>query len=105
MARANEYDIGDAVVLTAEFRVGGVLTAPTSPTIKVRDPAGTITTYSGGTLTTVAAGIYEVTVYPTAEGVWTWRGSGTGAAYGAKEGHTDSPDPSGRFTVKASQFD
>lgn len=99
----NVYYIGSAVVVEAQFRVAGVLTAPTSPTLKVRDPSGTIVTYSGGTLTTVAAGIYQAIVYPTAAGEWTWRAYGTGPAYGAAEGNS-TQGPAGRFTVLASAF-
>lgn len=65
------------------FEVNGVPTDPTVATLTVTDPAGMITTYTGGQFThTPASGVYTVNVpcSSTVTGIWTGIWTGTGAA-------------------------
>lgn len=87
---ALEADLGDDVVLHAEFRtlIAGVetLTDPTGNTctVTVADPDGTVTDISG-TVTRISQGVYEAVFTPTVAGGHWYRFEGAGAAKGAEE--------------------
>ncbi len=87
MTTANTYDKGDGVTLEATFTVGSVLTDPTTVTLKVKDPDGTITTYTytGGTVTKTSTGLYTKTITVSNDGAWYYRYEGTGAVQAAGE--------------------
>lgn len=95
------YDKGDLVRIKAEFRDpenGDALVDPTSVTFKVKDPAGTTTTYVYGTaaqLVKDSMGKYHVDVNANAQGSWRYRFESTGNYQAAQEG---------TFTVKAGAF-
>ena len=85
----NEYDIGDSVRTSTEFKVASVLTDPTVITLKVKTPTGTISTYiynSGdGVIIRDSAGVYRADIVVTAAGTWTYKWIGTGAAAAVEE--------------------
>ena len=86
------YDVGDTIRLTGTFtNAGGTATAPSGTvSIKVLDPAGTSTTYSGTQLTNSSTGIYYVDVAANRSGRWHWRCEANSTGYyGAEEGHFD----------------
>jgi hypothetical protein len=62
------------------------LTAPSDPTIKLRDPAGTITIIATGTLTNPGTGRYYYDKTFDTEGTWRWRGYATSGVVAAGEG-------------------
>ena len=71
---------GNAVTITGTFTLSGVATDPTTITLEVKIPAGTITpyTYAGAQITRDSAGVYHKDVILSSEGVWTFRMTGTG---------------------------
>lgn len=83
-----EYIEGDLIRVTAKFKVGTVLTDPTTVKVKVKNPAGTITTKTYLTDAEVvkdSAGIYHYDITLNASGSWWYRWESTGAAAGARE--------------------
>lgn len=67
---------------------GTTLTDPTTITFKVKNPAGSTTTYVYGTdaqLVKIGTGRYRVDVTANAAGLWTYRFEGTGAVVAADE--------------------
>ena len=86
------YDVGDTVRLTGTFtNAGGTATDPGGTvSIKVLDPSGTTTTYTGGSVVNSATGVYYTDVAATKSGRYHWRceANGTGN-YGAEEGYFD----------------
>lgn len=56
----------------------GVTTDPTTVTIKVRDPLGVETDYTGGQLTHDSLGVYSVNVTAGTVGEWWYRIEGSG---------------------------
>src|SRR6266496_4215648 len=75
-------EVGELVTLEGRYaNSSGVATNPTTVTITVTDPAGTVTTVSSpnAALLNPSVGLwtYDLTVNQT--GVWTYRWSGTGA--------------------------
>lgn len=100
MARITHYDQGDVWQPQATFTVGGVATDPTTITVKVKNPAGTITTIgpvSGATggsgITRVSAGVFKIAQTLDAQGYWFARFEGTGTA-AATEDQQAIVDPS-----------
>ncbi len=77
----HSYDIGDVVVLTAEFRVTNTLTDPTTVVCEIKRPDGTLDTL---TPTKQATGIWRVEYTPKQTGVHEYRFVGTGAAAGSE---------------------
>lgn len=79
---ANEFDIGDGVILQATFtNPDEVVTDPTVVKLRVKSPSDVLTvyTYAEAELTKVSTGIYTKTVVPDEEGTWMYRWEGTGA--------------------------
>lgn len=82
-----EFHPGSAATMTCSFYVGTALTDPTTITLKVMSPDGTVTTYTHpATITRVSTGIYTKDVTLTVEGSWWWRWEGTGSAQATDEG-------------------
>ena len=80
------YEVGDLVTLQATFTsIDGVVTDPTTVTLSVQDPGGTITayTYAGLDITKVATGIYRYALSITTPGQWVYRWAGTGTVQAA----------------------
>jgi hypothetical protein len=101
MPQITHGDVGDNWVPQATFTVGGVATDPTTVTVKIRDPAGTISTLGpvsgatgGGGIVRVSAGVFNTIVPITAAGYWYANFTGTGAA-AAAEDFEYRADPSG----------
>ena len=92
-----EYDVGDGVRTTSLFKVSGVLTDPTTVTIKIKSPDGTITTktWAGGDIVRTSLGVFTHTFTVTAAGSWWYRWEGAGAVIGAAER---------RLQVRTSEF-
>lgn len=82
----NVYDIGDAVKLSVDFAVGGVATNPTTTTLRIRKPNGTITTPA---VTNPSTGRFEYVLTIDLSGIWSYRFEGTGAAVAAQESFFD----------------
>jgi hypothetical protein len=76
------YTVGDTAVETALFKVGGVLTDPTTVTATVVSPSGVSSNPSPGHQ---SVGTYTVSADLIEAGDWFGRIVGTGAAKGAKE--------------------
>lgn len=84
----NSYPIGAEVNMSASFVVSGVATDPTTVQAKIRQPNGTITTYTYGTDASLVRdniGVYHVTVIVSGAGVWSYRFIGTGVCAAAYE--------------------
>lgn len=91
------YDIGDVVRVTETFTVNGTPTDPSTLTVKVKIPAGTITTYVYGVDAQVvrsSAGVFYVDVTPATPGTYAVRFHGTGAAAPGADEQTFTVDPS-----------
>lgn len=90
----DEYLPGQVVTLTATIRNrAGTLVDPDTVTCKVKNPAGTISTY---TPTKDSVGVYSYNLTVNASGEWLYRFEGTGAA-------TTSAETA--FFVRDSAFD
>jgi len=93
-----EWDIGDVCQTTVQFKVGGVLTDPTTIQFRQKTPAGVATTYTYGSDTEIVrdgVGIYHFDISLSASGDWKYRWASTGTAAGATER---------RVYVKQSEF-
>lgn len=80
---SNTYQIGQRPILTGTFKdENGTLADPTTVVCKVKDPAGTETTYAvADGITNPSTGVYEFEL-PEAlsqAGRWYYRFDGTGA--------------------------
>ena len=84
---ANTYDVGDLVRVTGAWTVGGVATDPTTVALKVRDPSGTVDTYTYALsqVTKSSTGIYYKDLSIDEAGVWRYQWAGTGACVGLEE--------------------
>ena len=88
--------VGDLVMLQATFsNIDRVLTDPTTITLSVRDPGGTITayTYAGGDVTRFEAGIYRYSLSITTSGQWIYRWVGTGSVQAASSDNIINAQP------------
>lgn len=88
----NQYDIGDAIRFSANFKNSVPAdTDPTTVVFKLKDPSGTITTYTyGGTGSNTLVvkdntGDYHADVTLDESGVWHYRWFGTGVLDAAEE--------------------
>lgn len=85
---------GDVIRISGAFRdrTTGVLTDPTSVSLKIKDPEGTVTeyTYAAAQIARAAAGTYHYDLsIPDAaasEGLWYFKWTLTGTLVGAMEG-------------------
>jgi len=82
------YDVGDVVRVSCTFSTADVLTDPTTITLCVKTPNGTIHeyTYAAGTVLKGAPGVFYKDVSIDASGTWTYRWVGTGTVATAEEG-------------------
>lgn len=86
---ATTYDKGDLVRLSVAFvNSAGTATDPTTVTLKVKTPAGAISTYTYALsqVTKSATGSYYKDVSLNVSGRWWYRWEGTGAVETAEEG-------------------
>jgi len=83
----NLYDPGSKIRLSVRFTVASVLTDPTGVSVKVKDPAGVVTTYTfgGGQVIKDSAGNYHRDITPATPGRWYYRYIGTGAVEATTE--------------------
>lgn len=83
----NVYDIGDSVRLSVTFTVGTTPTDPTTITAKVRNAAGTVTTYTyaAAQITKDSTGVYHLDITVNLSGTWVYRFEGTGTCIAAIE--------------------
>ena len=84
---ANTYDIGDLVRVTGTFTVADVATDPTTVTLRVLAPGGTVTAYTLALseVTKSGTGVYYKDITITAAGIWYYRWLGTGTVVSAGE--------------------
>lgn len=83
------YDVGDLIRCSITIKVSDTLTNPTTLKFKVKNPAGTITTYTYGTdaeLVRDSTGAYHIDISATQAGTYRYRWESTGTAAGAEEG-------------------
>jgi hypothetical protein len=95
---AGNYDIGDAIRCSVEFKANSVLTDPSVVTFKLKNPAGTETTYVYGTdaqLVRDSTGAYHVDVDISSAGIYYYRFVGSGTLKAASES---------KFSIKPSEF-
>ena len=79
---------GDLIRVRATFNIGGILTDPTTVTLKYKAPTGTITTWvylTDNQLVRESVGSFYADISVTAGGTWNYRWEGTGAAQGANQ--------------------
>lgn len=90
MTEPNSYDLGDLVRISGVFKdAAGEAIDPTSVSFRLRDPAGTVTTYVYGVaaeLVKDSTGNYHIDVGASASGTWRYRWQSTGTGQAAEEG-------------------
>ena len=95
----NHYAAGNLIRVSAAFtNSGGSAVDPAAVLLKVRTPAGTVTTYTYGVdagLVKASTGNYYYDVDASTRGEWTYRWYSTGSGQAAAEG---------AFTIEASTF-
>jgi len=90
-------DIGDRISLRATFRLAatpaqiaaglpGTPANPTTVTLRVRQPGGITTVYTGIQLANPATGVFELVVDVAVAGLWLYRWEALGAVICAEEG-------------------
>lgn len=87
---AGSYDSGDRIRLktSTAFNVDGVATDPTTITVQIKKPDGTVLTYVYGVDAEVVrdgVGLYHVDINLDQVGTWYYRFAGTGACVAAAE--------------------
>lgn len=96
---AGSYDKNDVVRCSVEFKnTSGTLSDPSVVTFKIKNPAGTTTTYVYGTdaaLVKDATGQYHIDVDIDSVGIYYYRFIGSGTLKAANEG---------KFTIKQTEF-
>jgi hypothetical protein len=82
------YDQGDVIQIKATFAVNGVATDPTSVTITIKEPDGTLTSHTGtaGGLTNPTIGTWQWLETPDQPGLHNYSVQGTGTAAAYEEG-------------------
>lgn len=72
-------DVGETVTLRAQFTdQDDALADPTSQTLDITAPDGTVTNLTQASLTNDSTGIWRYNLAITAAGLWTWTWTGTG---------------------------
>jgi hypothetical protein len=87
----SRHHVGDLVTLQATFTtLDGVNADPTTIAVCVRDPGGTITTYTyaGNEVTKAATGVFRYGLSIIVSGVWVYRWVGTGSVQVASADQT-----------------
>jgi hypothetical protein len=100
VARIEHYAQGSVWIPQATFTVAGTPTDPTTITVKIKDPDGTVTTLGpaaggtgGGGIVRDSAGVFKTEIQLDDAGYWHARFEGTGAATAAQD-HQAIVDPS-----------
>lgn len=95
----SDFSIGDVVRCRGTFTdIGNTAIDPTSVYFKIKDPSGTITTYTYGSsveLIKDSTGVYYIDIRATSAGRWQYRYYSTGTGEAAEERD---------FFVKATNF-
>jgi hypothetical protein len=88
MSPVNEYVLQTEVRLTTIAKVGTVNTDPTTVTLRIRRPDGTVEvfTYAAAQITKDATGSFFKDYTPPAIGRYSYRWEGTGTVKAADEG-------------------
>lgn len=78
----------ELATLTNTFEVAGVATDPTTVTLEITDPTGTMNSYTwaGGTVTRTGTGAFTKAIACPVAGTWSYEWIGTGAASDAVAG-------------------
>jgi hypothetical protein len=82
-------DVGDVAAIVCTFsNAGGTLIDPTTITLYLQQPSGSVGTYTAasGSVTTPAPGTYTFNGTATEAGYWNARWVGDGAAVAAQQG-------------------
>lgn len=80
----SDWDIGDQVTISVSvYNAAGTLADPTTVTLTVRKPDGTLTT---PLVTKNSTGVYHADVFPDINGTWYYRWVGGGSMVVAEEG-------------------
>ena len=83
------YDKGDYIRLTGTWRNdANALVDPTTVTLKIHNPNGTISsyTYADGYVVKDSTGVYHYDFLPTTQGNYVYRWEGTGNAIASGQG-------------------
>lgn len=83
----NVYPLGSALVLVVTFEISSTSTPgdPGVVTLRVLNPAGTETVYTGAQISHPSTGRYQKIIEPDIPGVWTYRWKGTSGITAAQE--------------------
>lgn len=82
----NPYQIGNEILLKGTFtNSGGTLITPTTITLRIKNPAGTVTVVTTASLTNPSTGIYQYTLLLNVKGIWSYRFEGAGNVVVASE--------------------
>lgn len=82
------YDPGSKIRLSCRFEVARVLTDPSTISLKVKDPAGAISTYTyPATVSKESTGVFFKDIVPSSTqiGRWHYKFIGTGACEATSE--------------------
>lgn len=92
----SKYEIDTELELKGVFldALANVPIDPTSVFLYVKDPTGTITTYSGAQITRDNTGRYHLTLTPSISGLWVYKWQGTGVAVATSPDTTFTINPS-----------
>lgn len=86
----DEIDLGSSIQIRATFRkrVAGVLTltTPTTTTIKIKAPSGTVDTINNASTTTESTGVKTADYLPDESGDYNYEVAGSGNMDAVKEG-------------------
>jgi hypothetical protein len=83
---AEHRDIGQAVSERVTFRdLSGALADPTAVTLRIRTPAGVVTSYTGAQILRESVGVYSKALAYDMAGYWGIRWEATGAVMAAEE--------------------
>lgn len=78
--------MNDVVTVTGTFRnTAGTLANPTTTSLRIKKPDGTVTVVNQASLTNSSAGIWTYDITIDAAGIWRYRFDGTGAVAAAEE--------------------
>lgn len=83
----DQLEVGEAITVEAEFVTAGTLTDPTTVTLTLTDPSGTVSTVAQGSLTHTGTGKWAYTFTPSSIGVWIYRFDGTGTVLAGTTGY------------------
>lgn len=83
----NSYEPGSQVTLSVAFtNAAGQPAAPTTVKLRVLDPTGAETDYTGDQLTNGGTGLYSAAIAVAISGNWRYRWEATGSVIAAQDG-------------------